>query len=85
MAEAWRARQTPRRAKVRSSKQWHGRVISAVSSMTLRGAKKTSVRSRGTASGGRGTTVLLVGTVGFKAWFLAVLDRSIAYAQTLVG
>jgi len=33
---------------------------------------------------GRGTTVLLVGTVGSKDCFLAVLDMSIAYAQTLV-
>ena len=83
-AKAWRARQTPRRAKVRSSKQWHWRVISAVSRMTLKGAKKTSVRSRGTVSGGMGTTVSLVDTVGFKDWFLAVLDMFTYYAQTLV-
>ena len=84
VAEAWRARQPPRLAKGRSSKLWPWRVMSAVLRMTLRGAKKTSVRSRGTASGGVGTTVLLVGTMDFKGCFLEVLNRPTAYAQTLV-
>jgi hypothetical protein len=58
--------------------------MSAVSRITLRGAKKASVRSRFTSAGGLGTGRVLVGAVGIVGWCLAVFDMPEAYINAHV-